>query len=124
MAGLSRDERWAVVFLSVAIFAGTGVLYARAQGARHEVTVLEGMATRNVSLEEIEEQLAEERKININNAAPEDIEKIPGIGKVMAGRIADYVKMNGPFASYEEVLKVKGIGPAKLEKIKFMIKLG
>ncbi|MBF0217429.1 MAG: helix-hairpin-helix domain-containing protein [Candidatus Omnitrophica bacterium] len=123
MAGLSREERWAVVFLGIMIFAGTGVLYARAQGARHEVTVVQGRSTVKISLKEIEEQLAEERKININMAEPEDIEKIPGIGKVMAGRIADYVRTNGPFASYEDVLKVRGIGPAKLEKIKFMIKL-
>ena len=58
------------------------------------------------------------QKIDINRAELWLLEALPGIGEVLAQRIADYRSENGPFRRIEDLLKVSGIGPATFEKIK------
>jgi competence protein ComEA len=56
--------------------------------------------------------------INVNMASSSELEKIPGIGPVLAKRIIEYREQNGPFTTYEDLLKVQGIGEKTLAKIK------
>jgi len=58
------------------------------------------------------------QKIDINRAEPWLLEALPGIGEVLAQRIADYRSENGPFRRTEDLLKVSGIGEATFDKIK------
>jgi competence protein ComEA len=62
--------------------------------------------------------------ININTASLEDLDRLPGIGPVMAQRIIDYRTTNGPFAVIDDIMNVQGIGPATFEKIKSLITVG
>jgi len=59
--------------------------------------------------------------IDINHAAAEELEALPGIGPKLARQIVEDRTANGPFSSREDLQRVKGIGPAKLERIKEMI---
>ncbi len=59
--------------------------------------------------------------INVNTASKEELEKLPGIGKVIAERIIKYRKEHGFFSAPSDLLGVKGIGKKKLEKIRSMI---
>jgi len=61
------------------------------------------------------------QKIDINRAEPWLLEALPGIGEVIAQRIADYRSENGPFKRIEDLLKVSGIGEATFENIKDFI---
>lgn len=56
-------------------------------------------------------------KVNINGATLTQLQKIKGIGPVLAQNIIDYRNRNGNFRNYRDVLKVKGIGEKKLEDI-------
>ena len=55
--------------------------------------------------------------LDINTATAAELEILPGIGEVLAGRIVDYRETNGFFSSPEELLNVDGIGPKTLESI-------
>ena len=58
--------------------------------------------------------------VNINTAAPSELEALPGIGpaKAKAKAIVDYRQQHGAFKSVEELKNVKGIGEGIFSKLK------
>lgn len=57
-------------------------------------------------------------RVRVNVASVDEITSLPGIGPVLAERIADYRDENGPFAVVEDLLDVPGIGEGKLATIR------
>lgn len=53
-------------------------------------------------------------KLNVNTATTEALQGIPGIGRVLAGRII----AARPFSSADDLEKVKGIGKAKYQQVR------
>ena len=56
-------------------------------------------------------------KLNINSAAPEELEELDGIGEIIAQNIVNYRESHGKFSSISELKKVEGIGDKTLDKI-------
>jgi competence protein ComEA len=56
--------------------------------------------------------------IDPNQASAADLEAIPGIGPVLAGRIIEFREQHGPFQQVEDLVAVPGLGPRKLEKMR------
>lgn len=52
--------------------------------------------------------------VDLNVASAVELEELPGIGPVLAGRIVAYRDQNGPFRSVDQLIEVPGIGPAVL----------
>lgn len=61
--------------------------------------------------------------INVNRATAKELDKLPGIGPVIASRIIEYRKVNGYFQSVDDLKKVQGIGASTLEKFKSKIRV-
>lgn len=61
------------------------------------------------------------RKVQINAASKEQLEKITGIGSRKAESILKYREEHGPFQKIEDLLEIDGIGVKSLEKIKDQI---
>lgn len=61
--------------------------------------------------------------LNLNRATAKELEKLPGIGPVLASRIIEYRKINGNFQSIDDLRKVQGIGASTLEKFKSKIRV-
>lgn len=55
--------------------------------------------------------------VNINTAGPAVLERLPGIGPVLAERILAYRRAHGRFASEDELIRVSGIGPKTMERL-------
>ncbi len=62
--------------------------------------------------------------LDLNQASAAELEKLPGIGPVLARRIVEWRETHGPFRSVQDLLKVPGIGPKTLEKILDRITVG
>jgi competence protein ComEA len=57
-------------------------------------------------------------KINLNTATKEQLEKLTGIGPVLAGKIIEYRESKGSFKTISELKNVSGIGDKKFDQIK------
>ena len=61
--------------------------------------------------------------LNINRATIKEFDALPGVGPVIAARIVEYRKVNGPFSTVDDLKKVPGIGGSKFEKFKEKIRV-
>jgi competence protein ComEA len=57
---------------------------------------------------------AADSRVRINRATEQELQLIPGVGPVLAGRIVAHRDQYGPFEVLEDLLDVPGIGEAKL----------
>lgn len=61
--------------------------------------------------------------LDLNRAGPEELEELPGVGPVLAGRILEHRRRRGPFRRVEELLEVPGIGPARLDDLRPLVRV-
>ncbi|MHC9544376.1 MAG: helix-hairpin-helix domain-containing protein [Vulcanimicrobiota bacterium] len=66
---------------------------------------------------------ADDEMVNINTASMKELDSLPGIGPVMAGKILSRREENGAFHSPEELLEVPGMRQSVYEKIQSRITL-
>ncbi len=54
--------------------------------------------------------------VHINTATLDELQRLPGVGPVMAQKIIDYRNQFGPFLSMDDLDNVPGIGAAKIKE--------
>lgn len=59
--------------------------------------------------------------ININTASAEQLEKLPGVGRVIAERIVAHREQYGPFRRAEHLVMVRGISDQKFCELRALI---
>ena len=62
--------------------------------------------------------------IDINAASAQELETLPGIGPVLAGRIIEHREQNGSFQRTDQLTAVRGIGAATYERIRPLVTAG
>ena len=65
--------------------------------------------------------LAATTRININTASSDELEKLPGIGKALAGRIIEHREKFGPFRKPEHLIIVRGISDKRFRALQDLI---
>jgi competence protein ComEA len=61
--------------------------------------------------------------VHVNTASTVELETLPGVGPVMAGRIVSHREQHGQFAVLEDLLDVPGIGEATLARLRPLIRI-
>ena len=59
--------------------------------------------------------------ININTASSQELEKLPGVGSVIAERIVAHREQYGPFRRAEHLMMVRGISDRKFRQLRSLI---
>ncbi len=104
MIKFTKEEKTLLLFIVAAFFLGLALLhYKKSNPAPFEFI-------------EVKEKSSE--RININTAQEADLIKIKGVGPVLAGRVIEYRKKQGPFKYPEDIKNVSGIGEKTFEKIR------
>ena len=68
-------------------------------------------------------ELSSDSRININLATETELDSLPGVGPVMAGRIIAWRESNQRFHSIEELQEVPGIGPKVFANLKALVRI-
>ncbi|WP_245788349.1 ComEA family DNA-binding protein [Amycolatopsis marina] len=63
-------------------------------------------------------------KIDLNTATAKQLDDLPGIGEVTAGRILDWRTEHGAFTSVEQLREVEGIGDTRLSRLRDQVSVG
>ena len=130
MSGLTENERRGARVLAIVLAIGTlsDLHMARAPGRApapdRVVTALPadtgppapavgrsgslGAATR----------AAAPQPLDLDSASAADLDRLPGIGPVLAARIVEHRRLHGRFHHVDELLLVHGIGPRLLERLR------
>lgn len=117
MTFLTRQEKYVIVFLVIGAVCGLSYSYYK---RFHPPIDIRFMRERNEAIAhtgELDALLKEEKSVNINSASMEELMKLKGIGPVLAYRIMQKRKADGPFKDKEELKEVPGIGTKKFEAI-------
>jgi len=62
-----------------------------------------------------------EGPISLGSATAEDLQRVDGIGPTIAGRIVEWRRQHGGFASVEQLLEVPGVGEGRLEALRAQV---
>lgn len=61
--------------------------------------------------------------VNLNTATVQQLDALPGVGPVTAAAIVAWRDANGKFTSIDQLAEVDGIGPARLEKLRPLVRV-
>ncbi|MEU6796939.1 ComEA family DNA-binding protein [Nonomuraea wenchangensis] len=61
--------------------------------------------------------------LDLNTATTDQLEQLPGVGEVLAARIAEFRAAHGGFTSVEQLREVSGIGVRKYAEIKPKVRI-
>lgn len=67
--------------------------------------------------------ISSDPRVNLNSATVTDLDTLPGVGPVMAGRIIAWRESNQRFHSIEELQEVPGIGPKVFANLKPLVRI-
>jgi len=62
-------------------------------------------------------------RINLNTASAAELERLPGVGSVLAERIITYRKDHGSFRRAEHLMMVRGISDRKFRELQSMVEV-
>ena len=62
--------------------------------------------------------------VNINTASATELESLPGVGEVTAGRIIDYREANGPYRSADDLVHVQGVSTRTIDGLRGLVTTG
>ena len=60
-------------------------------------------------------------RLNINTATASEMEKLPGVGKILAERVVAYRQQYGPFRRVEHLMMVHGFSDHKFRALRELI---
>jgi competence protein ComEA len=66
---------------------------------------------------------AQEQRVDVNTATPDELASLPGIGPAKAKAIVEY-RAKQRFSTAEELMQVQGVGPKLFEQLKDRITVG
>jgi competence protein ComEA len=61
--------------------------------------------------------------LDLNTATVEQLDALPGVGPTTAAAIVAWRQANGKFSSVDQLADVDGIGPARLEKLRPLVRV-
>jgi competence ComEA-like helix-hairpin-helix protein len=115
---VNRQERAVILLLAATLIAGAGILqYKHARLRRFSSISLHASLSSPPSC-------SSPAPIDLNRATKSQLDVLPGIGPVLAGRIIEYRQRQGGFHNVSELRAVTGIGPKRYASLRDLVVVG
>jgi len=118
---VNRRERALLLLVTAAFLVGVGVFYYKRARLRRQAAASPVVVVRNATAGCSEDSAAFVRPLDLNRATPRELDGLPGIGMVLAGRIVEYRQRRGGFRSVGELRAVPGIGEKRYLALKDLV---
>jgi len=130
MSGLTENERRGARVLAIVLAIGTLCDLHRARApvrapaperyaaAAAADTAPPGAPVSNAARARAPAAALAPQTLDLDSASAADLDRLPGIGPVLAARIVEHRRLHGRFHHVDELLLVHGIGPRLLEKLR------
>jgi competence protein ComEA len=123
---LTSEEKRAALFLAAIAAVGGGVRLLRPPLEPPPAVVAPeirgGDVQRQAALARREAELLRPlqpgESVDVDRASARELERLPGVGPALAGRIVADRDAHGPFGSVEALDQVPGVGPALLARVR------
>lgn len=110
---MNPKERLVLLFLTMSLFVGLVIsLYHKYRTRKEMQAIAIEFSRPETTFTPVM------RLVNINQAAIEDLDRLPGIGPALAQRIIDFRTKQGMFKKKEDIMRISGIGKKKFEALK------
>jgi competence protein ComEA len=130
---MSSGER-RVLMRSLVLLLVAGLVRVAADRRRPPAEVLGHLPDRAAELDAAAAALAEEQarrtrplaegeRLDPNRASAAELDRLPGVGPALAGRIVAEREAGGDFATVAGLTRVSGVGPATLEKLRHHLEI-
>ncbi|HEV3469260.1 MAG TPA: helix-hairpin-helix domain-containing protein [Pyrinomonadaceae bacterium] len=60
-------------------------------------------------------------RLDLNRATREELERLPGVGPVLAARIVEHRERHGPFRRVEHLLVVRGVSERRFQELRHLV---
>lgn len=121
---MNRRERAILLLLTAAFLVGVGVTYCRRAALRRRVALNPIAVVHDAAASCSLDAAAVVPPVDLNRATERQLDGLPGIGPVLAGRIVEYRQRKGGFRSVTELRTVSGIGEKRYVALKDLVTVG
>lgn len=118
---MNRRERAVLLLVTAAFVVGIGISYYKRVGLRHQAALNPIAVVQDTSAGCLPDSVGALPQVDLNQATPRQLDGLPGIGPVLAGRIIEYRQRKGGFHSVSELRGVSGIGEKRYSALKDLV---
>jgi len=121
---VNRRERAVLLLVTAAFIVGTGIAYYRRAEFRHQAALNPIAVVQDTPAAALPDSAAAPTPVDLNQATPQQLDGLPGIGPALAGRITEYRRRRGGFHSVSELRNISGIGEKRYSAMKDLVTVG
>jgi competence ComEA-like helix-hairpin-helix protein len=120
---VNRRERTVLLLVTAAFLVGIGISYCKRAGLRRQAALNPIAVVQGMSAGCSPDSVGLPSPVDLNQATPRQLDGLPGIGPVLAGRIVEYRQRIGGFRSVGQLRAVSGIGEKRYSVLKDLVKI-
>jgi competence ComEA-like helix-hairpin-helix protein len=121
---VNRREQAVLLLVTAAFLVGVGISYCKRAGLRRRADLNRISVVQDTGNAWASCSAQVPAPVDLNQATPHQLDGLPGIGPVLAGRIVEYRQRRGGFHSVSELRSVSGIGEKRYSALKGLITVG
>lgn len=114
---MTKTEKSILLSLLFFLLAGSILYFYRQQSEQTELQVITPKEPNTEKKSPLDAISLEPKRVELNLASAQDLERIPTIGPALARAIIDYRNQQGAFKKVEEILNVHGFGKGRYKKV-------